>query len=134
MLTALECYACNKLQCQQLDLLILDKIESELVYNCCDVNNIDLAAIERDAQNLQGLVLEVFYIVLESLMQEVQQRTKNKKIIAMTTETLNKGVYFNFLDSCFLDYEINNIIDFEKSLTDNTTKILKHYKQKIKSK
>lgn len=131
MMNALECFACNVLKCGQNDLLILDKIESELVYNCVDKRDINLATIEQETKDLQQIVYYVYELVLECLAYEVAQITQNTEILSLINSALQKGVYFNYSASRFEDEEINSIVDFELTLNENSNNIVEHYKKVV---
>ena len=142
-LSALECYAIDKLQCGTADLCMLDNIYSTLGEEC--YNTEDLVDESRDlndllyrsytyiAERVQEAIFDMLDVE-EELDIVINDEVKHIKFTEGNTEAISKlannlteySPYCNCLDTSFQS-DLDQTVDFEASLSSNVEYLITYW-------
>ena len=142
-LSALECYALDKLQCGTADLCMLENIYSTLGEECYNAE--DLVDYSRDLNDLlyhaytsitakvQEAILDMLEdeegldVVIEDKVRYIEFTEDNKEAISELANELSKNYpYCNCLDTSFQS-DLDQTVDFEMGISSNAEYLITYW-------
>lgn len=144
-LTSSECFMTQILNCGYADLDMLDNVYSKLAEECCDIETVIEDLIVCTNLSLNSLLSDVYYYITreiteqakntinrDDMLQEfIEEKELNKDDIDVIELTLklnqiqNTYPFANCLDTHF-NSDLDNTVDFDKSITENVNLLLMH--------
>ena len=142
-LSALECYAIDKLQCGVADLCMLDNIYSTLGEECYnaedlvdgsgDLNDLLYNAYSSITDYVQAEIYEIIDgedgldIVINDEVKYIKFTEENREIIRKLADDLTKySPYCNCLDTSFQS-DLDQTVDFEASIKSNAEYLITYW-------
>lgn len=144
-LTSSECFMTQILNCGYADLDMLDNVYSKLAEECCDIETVIEDLIVCTNLSLNSLLSDVYYYITREITEQakntinrddmfqefIEENKLNKDDIDVIELTLklnqiqNTYPFANCLDTHF-NSDLDNTVDFNKSITENVNLLLMH--------